>query len=396
MVAAVVVIAVHTLQLMKTASTRKTKKTVKQRKSQKTHSTGSTQLAKIYYDPSNPAGYAGASRLYKSIPQVSSSSSIKKWLSTQPAYSLHKPMKRRFPTRKYKVSGPNELWQMDLMEMIPYASVNKGHRYILTCIDVFSRVARVEPLKSKDGPTVAKAITSMLKQSDVIPRHLQTDLGKEFYNSSVKDVLTQHGINHYSIYSEYKAAVVERFNRTLRERLNRFFTHNGNKVWIDSLAHIINAYNQSSHRGLGGKRPIDIDESHWEYHENNSSSSKLLQKRPKPFPVNSYVRISRLSASPFRKNFDQNWSEEVFQIVAIDTRDHPTMYVIKDLNGQVLQGKFYRQELQVIDKPPDVYRIEKVIRTRGSGKHKQYLVKWHGYDNSHNSWISADKFVDKF
>lgn len=390
-VVVVIVTAAHTLLLMKTIP--KTKKTAKQRKSQKKHSLDGVQLAKVYYDPSNPAGYAGAIRLSKSTPQASSSS-IKKWLSTQPAYSLHKPMKRRFPTRKYKVAGPNELWQMDLMEMIPYASVNKGHRYILTCIDVFTRVARVEPLKSKDGPTVAKAITTMLKQSNVIPRHVQTDLGKEFYNSSVKEVLTQYGIHHYSIYSEYKAAVVERFNRTLRERLNRFFTRNGNKVWIDSLAHIINAYNQSTHRGLGGKRPIDIDESHWEYQEN--SNKILLQKRPKPFPVNSYVRISRLSASPFRKNFDQNWSEEVFQIVGIDTRDRPTMYVIKDLNDNLLQGKFYRQELQVIDKPPDVYRIEKIIRTRGTGKHKQYLVKWHGYDNSHNSWISADKFVDKF
>ena len=72
------------------------------------------------------------------------------------------------------------------------------------------------------------------------------------------------------------------------------------------------------------------------------------------------------------------------------------MYILKDLKGEIIQGKFYQQELQVVDKKlPEVYRIEKIIRTHNKGKHKQYLVKWHGYDDSHNSWISASQIVDK-
>ena len=72
------------------------------------------------------------------------------------------------------------------------------------------------------------------------------------------------------------------------------------------------------------------------------------------------------------------------------------MYILKDLKGEIIQGKFYHQELQVVDKKlPEVYRIEKIIRTRNKGKHKQYLVKWYGYDDSHISWISANQFVDK-
>ncbi len=102
-----------------------------------------------------------------------------------------------------------------------------------------------------------------------------------------------------------------------------------------------------------------------------------------------YVRISRIANGPFIKNFDQNWTEEVFRIIGIDETSKPSMYIIEDHANNVIVGKFYHEELQVVTKP-DVYRIEKVITTRGVGKHKQYLVKWYGYGSEHNSWISKN------
>jgi Integrase core domain/Chromo (CHRromatin Organisation MOdifier) domain len=351
----------------------------------------STQLVDTYYDPLDSAAYAGAIKLKKKFPLHEVSS----WLAAQPTYTLHKAMRRRFPTRKYKASAPNELWQMDLLEMIPYSRINKGYRYILTCIDIFTRFARAEPLKAKDASAVFAGITLMLKKAgkESKPRYIQTDLGKEFYNKTVQGLFKNHKINHYSVHSQFKAALVERFNRTLREKLNRYFTHNGNKLWINVLPKIIYSYNRTSHRGIQGKRPVDVenDLNFW-YNQEKTCSAKMN----KILPLNSLVRISRISASPFRKNFDQNWSEEIFTITAIDTRDTPVMYVLKDLDGQVLHGKFYQQELQVIsDKLPSAYRIEEIIRTQGRGKHKQYLVKWYGYDTSHNSWISQSHFVQK-
>ena len=101
-----------------------------------------------------------------------------------------------------------------------------------------------------------------------------------------------------------------------------------------------------------------------------------------------HVRISRIAGSPFIKNFDQNWSEEVFQIVGMDNKTTPVMYIIQDLDGNVIQGKFYKEELQVVAKP-EIFRIEKIIRSWGKGVDKQYLVKWYGYSDIHNSWIKA-------
>jgi transposase InsO family protein len=247
------------------------------------------ELANVYYDPVQPEGYAGGVRLKKRFPQHD----VKQWLGKQTTYTLHKPMRRSFPTRKYKTSGPNELWQMDLMEMIPYARINKGYKYILTCIDVFSRFARAEPLKSKDSKSVATALISMFKSSNDIPRYIQTDLGKEFYNKEVQKVFKDRKIKHYSVHSLYKAALVERFNRTLRERLNRFFTHQGSKVWYKTLSQIIDAYNSSSHRGINGLRPKDIvnDIDQWLFQQTTINSNK----HRKPYELGSLVRISRLS-----------------------------------------------------------------------------------------------------
>ena len=338
-------------------------------------------LDKIYYDPANVGGFGGIKRLSSIV------KNSQKWLRTQPTYSLHRPFRKTFPTRKYQTSGPNELWQMDLMEMIPYARINKGYRYILTCIDVFSRFARAQPVKNKSGQDVCKAVKTMISKTQ--PRYIQTDLGKEFYNNHVQMLLKKHKIKHYTVYSQFKAALVERFNRTLREKLNRYFTHSGKKIWYKILPTLVNTYNNSKHRGINFRRPIDVNEGNmmelWQ-----EQQTKVLKKPGSLIPLLSYVRISRIAKGPFNKNFDQNWSEEVFRVIAHDQKTWPPMYIIEDLKHNVIQGKFYHQELQDIEpKLPTMYRIEKVLRTKGTGKNKKYFVKWHGYDSSYNSWVST-------
>lgn len=352
------------------------------------------QLAKVYYDPTQPEAFGGAEKLEKRFPKAE----VRKWLASQPTYTLHKPMRRRFTTRKYRTSGPDDLWQMDLMEMIPYARLNLGLKYILTCVDVFSRFARAEAVKTKDAKSVAAAIRKMLSKNDQQqpPRHIQTDLGKEFYNKVVQDLFKQKKINHYTVHSQFKAALVERFNRTLREKLNRFFTYQRNKKWTMVLPKIIDAYNRSSHRSLHGKRPVDVyiqrNLEDWEAQQ----ETKVTRMKKNLYQVGALVRISRISVtSPFRKNFDQNWSEEIFRIASVNTKSNPVMYTLKDIaNNEIIEGKFYREELQDVgDTLPSVYRIEKILQTRGTGKNKQYLVKWYGYDKSRNSWISQDQLV---
>lgn len=351
-------------------------------------------LQDIYYDPTNVGALGGIRRLSKAS-KVSSQKNTQNWLRTQLTYSLLRPYRKTFPTRKYLTSGPNELWQMDLMEMIPYARINKGYRYILTCIDVFSRYARAQPIKRKNGEDVSKAVQIMFKASSSTPRYVQTDLGKEFYNKHVQSVFTKHGVKHYTVYSQFKAALVERFNRTLRDKLNHYFTHQGNKVWYKILPTLIDTYNRSKHRGINGRCPIDITQDNaFELWQEQQQQQQPQKESKSPLPLMNYVRISRIAKGPFNKNFDQNWSEEVFRVVARDDKVKPTMYIIEDLNHNAIAGKFYREELQDIGpQVPTVYRIEKILRTQGKGKDKRHFVKWHGYDSSYNSWVSASSLL---
>ena len=148
--------------------------------------------------------------------------------------------------------------------------------------------------------------------------------------------------------------------------------------------------------------PISINKTNemklWEKQQQQQKQQNITVIDVKNLKLLDYVRISRLAAAaPFIKNFDQKWSEEIFRIVGVDISTLPTMYIIEDLQHNVIVGKFYKPELQVIHGgPPLIYRIEKILQTKGRGVYKQYYVKWYGYGKEHNSWIGASKLQKGF
>ena len=97
------------------------------------------------------------------------------------------------------------------------------------------------------------------------------------------------------------------------------------------------------------------------------------------------VRITK-KKNIFAKGFTPNWKDEIFIISEINPTN-PTTYTIKDERGEEVGGTFYEQELQLSH--TDAYRIEKVLKRRIRDGKKQEYVKWKGYDNSHNQWISV-------
>lgn len=132
---------------------------------------------------------------------------------------LHKPARRHFIRRRVVIKGLDDLWQADLVEMIPYNRENNKHNYLLTVIDTFSKYAWAVPLKNKSASSATAAMKSISDSSHRMPENLQTDDGKEFFNKIFQDLMRTHNINHYSTYSTLKASIVERFNRTLKEKM---------------------------------------------------------------------------------------------------------------------------------------------------------------------------------
>ena len=145
-------------------------------------------LSKIYHDPNYPGSLRGVDRLLRRARQLHvpgvTRQTVQKYLWSEQAYTLHKPARRRFIRKNTYVAGIDAQWQADLADMQGIARQNGGMRYIFTVIDVFSEFAWAIPFNSK----VAKAITAAFKQVLTAanlrhPRRLQTDEGKEFFNS---------------------------------------------------------------------------------------------------------------------------------------------------------------------------------------------------------------------
>lgn len=301
---------------------------------------------------------------------------------------LHRSARKNFPRRSYVMRGINETFQADLIEMQPWADQNRGHRYILMVIDVFSKRAWAKPLKNKTGPEVTKAMEEILDaNSQQIPQNMHTDLGKEFYNVHFQRLMHKHGINHYSTYSTMKASIVERLNRTFLNRLWRLFNLQGTHKWLYNLQSIIDSYNATKHRTIK-MRPIDVNEENENlllrtvYKKNQTLNVEKVRNKPK-FKMNDYVRVSKYK-SLFEKGYLPNWSTEIFTILKVVPTE-PITYHLADLKGERIKGCFYGPELQKT-KMTDVYLVEKIIRRKGNN----VFVKWLGFDNEHSSWINAN------
>lgn len=163
---------------------------------------------------------------------------------------IHRYARKNFIRRKYVMYGIAETLQADLIDMQPYAGENRGHRFILIVIDVFSKVAYAEALKDKTGPVTTQAMEHIIHQVfRHNPQHhiknLHTDAGTEFYNSSMKRLLERFKINHYSTFSLLKASIVERLIRTIKRKIYMHFTSQGNHKWLQILPEVINDYNNT-------------------------------------------------------------------------------------------------------------------------------------------------------
>ena len=255
---------------------------------------------------------------------------------------------------------------------------NKGIRFLLCVIDIFSKYAWVVPLKDKEGISIVKAFQSILKQSNRKLNKIWVDRGSEFYNAYFKKWLRDNDIVMYSTHNEGKSVVAERFIRTIKSKIYKYMTSISKNVYIDKLDDIVDKYNNTYHTTIKMK-PIDVKDNTY------INSDKEINNKDTKFKVGDHVRISRYK-NIFAKGYMSNWNEEVFVIKKVKNTV-PWTYVIKDLNGEEITETFYEKELQKTSQ--EEFRIEKVIRRKG---HKLY-VKWKGYDVSFNSWIDKKDII---
>ena len=296
------------------------------------------------------------------------------------AEELHKPVRRKFKKRRVLVNGIDKIWAADLADMKAFTKFNRGIKYLLAVIDVFSKYGYLVPLKDKTGKSVASALKTIFKERK--PEKMWVDKGKEFYNKDVKEL-----IELYSTENEEKSSVVERWIRTMKERMWKYFTDNNTNHYVDILPDLVGDYNNTWHSSIK-MTPVEASKKKNEltvWRNLYPNRLNIIKINPK-FSIGDKVRIIKKKKT-FEKGYTTRWTEEIFTITKIN-RTSPVTYKIADLNGEEIQGTFYEPELQKTSQ--QLFRIEKVIE-KGSNKS---LVKWKGYSDDFNSSVDNKDIVN--
>ena len=134
---------------------------------------------------------------------------------------------------------------------------NKGIRFLLCVIDIYSKYAWVVPLKDKKGVTIVNTFPKILVDSKRKPNKIWVDKGREFYNKSIKSWLEKNNIEMYSTDNEEKSVLAERFIRTLKTKTYKYITSVSKNVYIDKLDDIVDEYNNTYH-GTIKMKPVDV------------------------------------------------------------------------------------------------------------------------------------------
>lgn len=315
-------------------------------------------ILKNYNTPGHPTFMSGLTKLRQFYPFLSLARA-KSLLSRVSSYGLHRDYKKPAKYNPIFVYGRRKLLQIDLADVSSLSNENRGIKFLLTAIDTFSRKAWVKPLKSKHGNHVLSAFLEVLRDMGKIPDRLLSDRGTEFNNAAFKKMLSEKNIKFMHLYSDQKAAHVERFNRTLKRLMYMFMTQRGNAKYIDQLTNIVGSYNRRIHSSIKmSPNEADLSENRTRVLSavmttygklvTGKTGQHLKNQKKNKLKVNTLVRIYK-SRGKFARGFERTFTREQFVIESVDTNKPIVMYNLKDMQGEPIQGAFYRNELQVVD-----------------------------------------------
>ena len=290
-------------------------------------------------------------QLYKDVKSVPSySAKISDFLRKNDVHGVYKRIsKKTFPRRRVIVGAPFHLFMADLIEYPRDKFVNRQYKFILILIDCFTKKIFAAPMKRKTKEWAADAFESIFKKFDQFPTMLVTDGGLEFFNSAVAKVFDSYGIHHYKIptKSKWKASIAERAIRTIKTRLEKYFSVGGKRNWIDVIDQFVSNYNDTPHSSHG-------------YSPNKAVNKPVKEIFKKLYPNNPVSVASRLNIgdrvrkirdkAEFEKGYTENWSKQIYKISSVRQSNGICWYKLEDLEGKSLSGIWYYYQLNLVSK----------------------------------------------
>lgn len=271
------------------------------------------------------------------------------WLHTKNVYTLHKPVRHRFPRNKVIAIGLHYDWQIDLVDLQNLKKHNNGYVYLLTCIDIFGHYAWAVPLKSKRPSEVVRALKHIFKTSGLRPARIFSDNGGEFLNKTVAEFLGKNLVTHIATKNpETKCEMIENFHRSLRAVMWRHFTQKKTRRYLKVLPRIMKSLNARYNRSIK-MAPKDVTLENEDLVRENLYGSRPRGAADAAEPKFRYnlgdpVRLS-LQKSVFKRGYTPNFTNEIFYIVKRIPSKPTRTYEVEDGNGERIRGKFYEPEL---------------------------------------------------
>lgn len=303
-------------------------------------------------------GFISVDKLYRKLKKEGvSREQIEEAIAEMQTYQVNTPSNQKI-YNSIKSSFIGDVIQADLMDVQNISTVNKNIKFLLTFIDVYSRFVLVEPLKNKNQNTVAEAMERIIRRFPKDINNLTTDDGSEFNNKAFKKVMKKFGIEHWitPAGTPNKLAIIERFHRTLRNRLDLYFDYTRKKQYIDVLDDLISNYNNTYHRTIKTE-PAKIlkgkDTNHQDY---NKVEQDLI--------IGDTVRKT-LKRGKFDKG-SSKFSDKVYEIDEV----YNNSYSIRNpTTKKKLSRRFMRYELKKVinkDNKTDNYKetISKIATKR--------------------------------
>ena len=356
-------------------------------------------MEQIYSDIKNSAGLASVEKLYKEIKKTDdevSKSDVEKFLSSKESYTLHKQGRIRFSRRKFLFKCPGHTLMADVAYMKPYEKENVP--FLLILMDGYSRYLSVYPLESLKSSVVVGILDEFFNANIYKYQKFFTDEGIEFTNKAVRKMYTKHDIHWYTTFSKtIKVSPVERVILTLKNKIKRYISHFNTEKYLDVLSDIVDTYNKTSHRMLDNRTPLDVHLMvKWEDIKRFSQKlykahSKKARSVGKKLSVGQVVRIQS-ERHTFSRAIHVRNTYELFKIKSINEVHVPITYNLQELDGEDIQGIFYREELTPVE-DSGLYSVE-VLKTRKRRGKTQYMIRYVHFPSAPVKWVD-EKTLEK-
>ena len=331
-------------------------------------------LKQNYLNVKSPIAFSGLTNIYNFYGGKLTYREIKDFLKSIDSYTLHKKSRVLQYNPSFSRYRRQQL-QIDLVDIQQLSKSNEGYRFLFTAIDSFTRFGFCQPLKDKKSLTVLNGFKSILQKAKDYPDTLMSDSGSEFVNKKFLEFCKENSITCYQSYTSTHAAYVERFNRSIKNKIYAYMDGNNTKKFIDVLPDIINSYNYSVHRMIG-MPPIQAEKkgNHSKIRVKMEKYYRKFKKRKPQYNVGQSVRITNFP-SKFQRGYEIQNKNEVFIVHSVNKRLPLPLYKLHTYGDpeDIIKGSFYEYELTPTEL--DKFYIEKIIK---KNKNK-VLVKWEGY-----------------